>query len=175
VLAQVDSECSLRVHAWVYDIYDVQRMTRGPHYCPPEMSTRLRCLAATVATPIYLRRPFHSYTSLASSRPLATMQVRPPNAQGGFPAVPYHPPVAPAIHPQIGQLIPRIRIAIQDIDVFQNMVAQGVIDSSMPSWYVYKPFCRIHAHIQGCAAPPIHHSHGSSERNIPKSLHTLHR
>jgi len=67
------------------------------------------------------------------------MQVRPPNAQSGFPAIPYHPPVAPAIHPHIGQLIPRIRIAIQDIDVFQNMVAQGVIDSSMPSWYVQDP------------------------------------
>lgn len=48
----------------------------------------------------------------------------------------YQPPISPAIPPHIGQLIPRIRIAIQDIDVFQNMVAQGVIDSSMPSWYV---------------------------------------
>lgn len=62
-----------------------------------------------------------------------TMQARPPSTNGPS-AIPYHPPVAPTIPPHIGQLIPRIRIAIQDIDVFQNMVAQGVIDSSMPSW-----------------------------------------
>jgi hypothetical protein len=58
------------------------------------------------------------------------MQGRP----GAGPQIAHHPPVSTSIPPTIGQLIPRLRAAINDIDIFQNMVAAGVVDSSMPNW-----------------------------------------
>ena len=89
---------------------------------------------------VYLARPnFPSETTIDLSQnsihhlsylDLNTMQARPPLHSNNP-----HPPLAPRIPLQAVQsLIPRLKAAINDVDQFQQLVASGGQNGTLPNW-----------------------------------------